>query len=338
MESTRQQDRGTGELAAATPGGRSAALPYLNLLVTMVMFGSAFASSKVVVGEMPHEVAAALRFGGGGLLLIVLAVLLRRRSRPIGTAAAVRAGLAGLLGVTGYNIFFFWGLSLAPSLDGSVIVPVLSPVLTTASLILLRREKASWTRITGLAVGALGAVVFFLGIGGQPAGSTRLAGDLVFVAGAACWAAYSILSKSLLAGIDPLRATAWGTSVGGLALIALAVPGMAETQWQTVSGTAWANVVFLAVGPTAVAYLFYYRGLRSVSPSSATVMMFSVPVFGSFFSTVFLGESFTGVQLAGTLVMLAGALFAVAGPLLPARRPAPGRAPEGAARGEREPA
>ncbi|MER5749398.1 DMT family transporter [Streptomyces sp. NPDC002088] len=309
----------------------AAAVPYLNLLVTMVMFGSAFASSKVVVEDMPHAVAAALRFGGGGLLLIVLAVLFRHRSQPIGRAAAVRAGLAGLLGVTGYNIFFFWGLSLAPSLDGSIIVPVLSPILTTATLILLRRETASWTRVAGLAVGAAGAVIFFLGLGGQTAGSTRLAGDLVFVAGAGCWAAYSILSKSLVAGIDPLRATAWGTGVGGLALIVLAIPGAADLDWQTVPGTTWANVVFLAVGPTAVAYLFYYRGLRSVSPSSATVMMFSVPVFGSFFSTVFLDESFTGIQLVGTLVMLGGALFAVVGHTLFRRRKAPENAPDASA-------
>ncbi|GAA4666802.1 DMT family transporter [Streptomyces chumphonensis] len=314
-------------MPGSAPAARSTAVPYLNLLVTMVMFGSAFASSKVVVGEMPHEVAAALRFGGGGLLLIVLAAVLRGRSRPIGRASAIRAGLAGLLGVLAYNVLFFWGLSLAPSLDGSIIVPVLSPILTTVALILLRRESAPWPRILGLAVGLAGAVVFFLGIGGSASGSTRLVGDLVFVAGAACWAAYSILSKSLLSGVDPLRATAWGTGIGGLGLVLLALPSAGEVSWQAVPGHAWANVVFLAVGPTAIAYLFYYRGLRNVSPSTATIMMFTVPVFGSFFSTVFLGESFTGVQLVGTLIMLGGALFAVLGNQPFRRRPVPGSVP-----------
>ncbi|MEW1751148.1 DMT family transporter [Streptomyces angustmyceticus] len=296
---------------STSPAGPPAA-PYLNLLVTMVMFGSAFAGSKVVVGAMPHQMAAALRFGSGAVLLIVLAVALRRRSAPIGRAAALRAGLIGLLGVLAYNYFFFWGLSLAPALDGSVIVPVLSPILTTATLLLLRREKASWARVTGLLVGLAGAAVFLLGVGGG-ADNQRLLGDLVFVAGAACWAAYSILSKSLLVGIAPLRATAWGTAVGGLGLVILAAPTAGGVAWSEVSGLAWANIAFLAIGPTAVAYLFYYRGLREVSPSMATVMMFTVPVFGTFFSTVFLGESFTGVQLAGTVVMLAGALLAVLG-------------------------
>lgn len=305
----------------------SSVVPYLNLLVTMVLFGSAFASSKVVVGEMPHEVAAMLRFGGGGLLLVFLAVLLRGRSRPLGRTMALRAGLIGLVGVLAYNVFFFWGLSLAPSLDGSIIVPVLSPILTTAALILMGREKASWERNIGLTVGVVGALVFLVGVAGEEAGSTRFIGGLVFMAGAGCWAAYSILSKSFLTGADPLRATAWGTGVGALGLLVLAVPVLDEVSWSSVSGLAWVNVVFLAIGPTAIAYLFYYRGLRSVSPSTATIMMFTVPVFGSVFSTVFLGESFTGIQLLGTVIMLGGALFAVVGRRPFRRRSAPEPAP-----------
>ena len=307
----------------ADTGAGPGAAPYLNLLVTMVMFGSAFASSKVVVGELPHEVAAAFRFLGGGLLLIVLAALLRRGAPPVGRAAAVRAGLVGLVGVLAYNVFFFWGLSLAPSLDGSVIVPVFSPILTTAALVVLRRERATWARGAGLAVGVAGALVFFLGVDAG-AGSTRLVGDLVFLAGAACWAAYSILSKSL-AEVDPLRTTAWSTGVGAVGLTVLALPVAGDVVWSEVSGVAWANVVFIAVGPTAVAYLFYFRGLRSVSPSTATTMMFTVPVFGAFFSTLCLGESFTGQQLVGTVVMLAGALLAVLGDTLP--RAGTGRTP-----------
>jgi hypothetical protein len=71
------------------------------------------------------------------------------------------------------------------------------------------------------------------------------------------------------------------------------------------------KVVFLAIGPAAIAYLFYYRGLRSVSPVSATITLFSVPVFGSISSVLLLGESFTVVQLIGALITVAGALLAV---------------------------
>ncbi|THA33281.1 DMT family transporter [Streptomyces sp. A1547] len=288
---------------------------YVYLLATMALFGSAFASSKSVVGHMPHQVAAVLRFGGGAVILVVLLAFIGRKSKgPSLTRSQIaRAAAVGLVGVFAYNLFFFWGLSLAPSIDGSIIVPVLSPVITTGILLALGREKASGARMGGLALGVSGAVVFFVGAGGTgvDAGGSRLTGDLVYLLGALSWAVYSIASKKVLVGMDPLRATTFGTLAGALALLLFAVPAFPDVEWSALSSTTWLNVVYLAVGPTAMAYLFYYRGLRVVSPSTATVIMFSVPVFGVTCAVVFLGESFGGLQLAGAAVMLAGALLAV---------------------------
>jgi drug/metabolite transporter (DMT)-like permease len=88
---------------------------YLYLLATMVFFGSAFASSKAVVGHMPHQVAAVLRFGGGALILVLLLLLIGRK--PEGPKATrgqiVRAAAVGLLGVFA-SISSSSGASLSP--------------------------------------------------------------------------------------------------------------------------------------------------------------------------------------------------------------------------------
>jgi drug/metabolite transporter (DMT)-like permease len=294
-------------------GGRHPGVaPYLYLLTTMALFGAAFTSSKFVVGRIPHDVAASLRFGGGAVILILL-LCLRAGSTPFSWRDLWRAGSVGLIGVFAYNFFFFWGLSLAPAIDGSIIVPVLSPVLTTLFFLVTGRESASAARIAGLVLGIAGSVVFFIGIGGAGNGLTgsRLAGDLVFLAGAACWAAYSIASKNVLHDMDPLRATTYATGVGALALVLVSIPSIPDTDWTSVSTTTWVNVVFLAIGPTAVAYLFYYRGLRSVSPVTATITMFAVPVIGTITSVLFLSESFTTVQIIGAFITVVGALLAV---------------------------
>ncbi|MEV6851169.1 DMT family transporter [Actinoplanes sp. NPDC051411] len=163
-------------------------------------------------------------------------------------------------------------------------------------------------------VGLAGAIVFFFGIGTRSYGSaigSRLTGDLIYLLAAVCWAAYSILSKKVLGGIDPLRATTYATGVGAVALLAVSAPELPDVSWSSISNGVWVNLVFLAVGPTAVAYLFYFRGLRSVSPVTATITMFAVPVFGTASSVVFLGESFTTAQIIGASVTVVGALLAV---------------------------
>jgi drug/metabolite transporter (DMT)-like permease len=306
---------------------RPSVAPQLYLLVTMAFFGSAFASSKLVVGEVPHGVAAALRFGGGAVLLGVIALALRSRSAPLALRDVLRCGAVGLLGVFAYNVFFFWGLSYAPSIDGTVIVPVLSPILTTVALIVAGQETVPRVRIVGLTTGVIGAIIFFAGAGAVDsggAGAGRLFGDAIFLVGAVCWAAYSIASKRVLTGVDPLSATAVGTGVGGLALILVALPSVGDVAWSSLSASAWWNIVYLMVGPTAIAYLFYFRGLRSVTPTVATIMMFFVPVFGVACSVLFLGETFGALQGLGALIMVIGAVLAVTQRALPRfRRAAP---------------
>lgn len=290
-------------------------IPYLNLMVTMVLFGSAFASSKVVVGVMPPEVAAALRFMGGAIILALVGMLLKAEKARMSFSKVVRVASVGLVGVFAYNIFFFWGLSLAPSVDGTIIVPVLSPILTVILLFFLGKEKANLPQIIGLGFGGLGAVIFLVSVGGS-GDRDRFLGDLIFVIAALCWACYSILSKKVLKGVDPLKATTWGVFAGAFLLLIFALPHLKFVNWEGLDAVVWANIAFLAIGPTAVAYLFYFRGLREVSPTVATILMFTVPVIGSFCAFVFLGERLNFGQLIGALILLIGAIFAVVGPQL----------------------
>ncbi|MGV9882920.1 DMT family transporter [Streptomyces sp. NPDC003006] len=294
--------------------------PYLLLTITMVLWGSAFSSSKSVVAHLPHPVAALLRFGGAALVLLVAVALLGdRRTRPAPRAVG-RAALAGVLGVFAYNGAFFWGLSLAPSLDAGILIPVMTPVLTSFFLVVTGRERASGARVAGLGLGLTGAVIFFLGAGGSTgSGASRLAGDALFLLSAVCWAAYTLAGPRVLAGVDPLRATTYATCAGALLLGVVAVPDLGEVRWGELPPDLWLNVGYLALGAAAVANLLYYRGVAAVGPASASLMMFAVPVVNTVCGTLFLGESFGAVQVVGAAVLLAGAVLAATQGRLPGR-------------------
>lgn len=284
----------------------------LFLLTTMVLFGSAFTSSKVTVQYFPHEVAALLRFGGGAIFLGIIAAWRRHVgvASPLDGRGVLAAAATGLLGVFGYNAFFFLGLSMAPSIDGSAIVPVLSPVLTVAILGLAGVERIRQRVVVGLTLGIVGVAVFIGSSAATASGGltgTRALGDLVFLAGALCWALYTISSKKLLAGKDPVEATTWATIAGTGGLLLLAAPELPEGLAST-SLVAWLNVAYLAAGPTALAYLCYARGLSKSSPTTATIMMLTVPLFSFVTAYAFLGERFSAWGIAGVTLMFAGAM------------------------------
>lgn len=240
--------------------------------------------------------------------------------KDVSAGGGRRAAAAGLLGVLAYTGFFFWGLSKAPSLDAGILVPVMSPVLTTTFLLLRGKERAGTARMTGLALGLVGAVVFFIGAGGSSDGSSsRLWGDALFFVSAVCWAGYTLVGSQVLSGIEPLRATAYATCAGAVLLAVLAAPDMADVQWSQLPPGVWLNTVYLAIGAAAVANLLYYRGIGAVGPANASLMMFTVPLINTLCSTLILGESFDWLQGTGAVVLLAGAALAVTQGRLPRR-------------------
>ncbi|MET7855292.1 DMT family transporter [Streptomyces avermitilis] len=298
--------------------------PYLHLLMTMVLWGSAFSSSKAVVEYVPPSVGALLRFGGGAIALLVAVRLFGgRKASRVPARNGWRAAAAGVLGVFAYNGFFFWGLSKAPSLDAGILIPVMSPVLTSTFLLLTGKDRAGVARITGLVLGLTGAAVFFAGAGGSAeGGSSRLWGDALFLISAVCWAGYTLVGSRVLSGIEPLRATTYATCAGAVLLGILAAPDMAEVQWSELPSGVWLNTVYLAIGAAAIANLLYYRGVATVGPANASLMMFTVPVVNTLCATLFLGESFGWLQGTGAAVLLVGAALAVTQGKLPRRRTA----------------
>lgn len=291
------------------------------LLFTMILWGSAFPSSKYATEHVPHAIAVLFRFGGGAVFLLVITFFRRPQQSPK-LKDIVGACVAGLIGVCGYNSLFFWGVTLAPASDGSVIFPALTPVITAVVLILSHRETARPARVMGLILGVGGAALFFFTTNAHGApGSTRLMGDTIFLVGAAVWSTYTLLNRRLVAGMDPVQAVTYSTVAGSIALGAMAAPHFGDVAWGSLSTGFWINAVYLAIGPTAVAYILYVRGIRDVGASAASVMMFAVPLFGTVFSFISLGESFTWSQGAAAVIMVGGALLAVITGRKPAAEP-----------------
>jgi hypothetical protein len=99
----------------------------------------------------------------------------------------------------------------------------------------------------------------------------------------------------------------------------IAAPDLVDLAWRELPAGVWLNIAFLAIGAAAVANLLYYRGVKTVGPARASLMMFNVPVINTLCATLLLGESFGRLQGAGALVLGLGAVLAVTQGRLPRR-------------------
>src|SRR5512143_630822 len=286
-------------------GGRRARV-HLGLVLTMVFWGSALATSKMIVLHVPPEVGAVLRFGFGALLM--MGILFRRSAHPVPVRAAWgRIAAVGLIGVAAFNTAFFRGLSLAPASDAAVIIPTLSPVLTAAAGMLFLGDPVSFRRLSGLGISLAGSVLFFWGVIAHTQGQgTRIFGDLFLLGAAASWAAYSIISRPLLMKIGALPATTWSMLLGSAVLFLVSVPRLAAVPWAALPAQFWLVLAYLAVFPTVIAYLLWMEGIRVIGSGPATSFMFLAPVSGLLLAALLLGDRPTPAQGVGGVLMLFG--------------------------------
>lgn len=210
----------------------------------------------------------------------------------------------GLFGVFFYNICFFNGLRTVPAGRASMVASM-QPMFVFLFSALVWGEEVTPLKIGGLLVSLAGAVlVLSQGEPGRLFAQGLNTGDLWILGCAVSWVIYTLLGRTVMGKIPAVAATAYSTWIGTAALVAYAaLQPVPEAPW---SGTVWLASAFLGLGGTTLAFLLYLKGIGQIGPSRASIFINLVPVFGVTLSSLFLGESISGMTLLGGAIVIAG--------------------------------
>lgn len=180
-------------------------------------------------------------------------------------------------------------------------VPLFAALLGAAWL----GERITAPRAAGLALGVVGVGVL---VGWSPVALDRetLLGVAAMLVAAASYAAAGVYTKRQLGGV-PAPTLALGQQLGALAW--LAAPALWQLPAAEPTPAALWAVVALAVPCTALAYLLYFRLIASVGPTRTTTVTYLIPLFGTAWGALFLGEPITRGMLAGLACILASVVL-----------------------------
>jgi drug/metabolite transporter, DME family len=241
----------------------------------------------------------AYRLGlGGGLLVVVL--LVSGHQPPHGGPGWRRIAAVGTLAAV-YQGAFFSAVALSSVSLSTLVAIGSSPVFVLLYEACAQRRWPS--RRAGLVV--LLAIVGLALLVGLPAnrsdpGRQFAAAGLAALSGAT-FAAFVLLGRRPLVGVDHRTVTGYGFLLGGigLALVAAPLQGMSFRPTADTFGL----LVFLAVVPTAIAYTLFFRGLPSVTASSATVIALLEPLTGTLLAIALLGDRLSPAGIVGGVLL-----------------------------------
>lgn len=240
---------------------------------------------------------AVLRALPGALVLFGAMIVLRRPLSPPHLGYALLLGLFQTTAMLGFTN----GALMAGGAGRSAILCYTMPFWTLLFARLVLGERLRALQWGAVALAGVGLVLVLEPW--HPAGT--IASKALAVAGGMSWAAATVVAKYWRAreDYDLLSVTAWQMLLGGLVLAAIAwlVPSHA-IHWTPYFGFLVAYIVVLS---TAIAWFLWLYLLNRLPASIAGLSIMAVPVLGTFFSWLQLGEQPSRVELVGIVIIAA---------------------------------
>lgn len=280
----------------------------LLVLGAAVIWGTTGTSQALAPAGASSMTIGALRLAVGGGALLALSLLGGGLDRGILKQPLVALLAAAM--VAAYQLCFFAAVSATGVAVGTMVAIGSSPVMAGVAAFLFHGERPGRTWLFATILAVAGCILLFVPTG-NAAVSVRPAGVLLAIGAGAAYVAYTLSIKSLLGSARPDSVIAVVFALGGVMLL----PALLGKDLAWVGEPRGALVVLhLGLVTTALAYILFARGLKTVPAAHAVTLSLAEPLTAALLGITVLGERLTPFTLSGMALVFGGlAILGVSG-------------------------
>ncbi len=291
------------------------------LVALSVIWGSAFMLVKVALEDVPPLTLVAGRVTGAFLFLAAALAVLGKRLPLKREAWFAFAFLAVVNNMFPFTLLT-WGQQHVDSSLAAILVASM-PLTTVLLAHIWIDERLTVDKAIGVLVG-FGGVFLLIGGDLQDITGSSTLGQLAIIGGAVGYSTGTVFARRYMVDADP-DVTATGQTLVGTVLmipIALAVDTPFDLSISVKAGLAWA---VLGVLSSAIAYLIFFRLVRMVTATEASMVAYLIPVTAVLLGALVLDESFGLTRFFGLAVIIFGVWIVNGGGAWLTARLRPGR-------------
>ena len=283
-------------------------------LVLIAIAAASWGTTGATMTLLSREAAASPLLVGWSRLAIAAPVLVLAAAgawrfgarhparRPWPSLADLPVCAALGLAMAAYQLCYFRAVTLVGVAPAALLAICSAPLLIAVLAALFLGE-----RLTGLVQLALGMAIAgtaLLVVG--PRGFSEIAGHfglgaLLALGAGVSYAVYAVAAKGLLARVTPLAVSA---STFALAALLLAPALLGEAAPTQALAAGWPLLLYLGIGPTAVAYVLFTAGLGRVPATAAGIVSLIEPLTATTLGLLVFGERLGPVGITGALLLL----------------------------------
>jgi drug/metabolite transporter (DMT)-like permease len=271
----------------------------------MLFWAGSVVSGRAAAALIPPALFTALRWGGALVLILPFAARHLRRDWPALRGRWWLVLLLGLLGVVTYNSLVYRGLHDTTAVNALLLQSAL-PLLILVVAFVLFGQRPGRVEVLAILVSVAGVVVIAAEGSLETLRHLRFnPGDVLVFGAVASFAVYSAVLR-LKPVTHPLSLLAASIAAGVVILIPLAIAEYSSGARLVVTPLSVGSLVYAAVFPAFLSYVFFNRGVELVGAARAGQFMHLMPAFGIVLAVVFLGERLHPYHGVGMLLIGAG--------------------------------
>ncbi len=267
---------------------------------TMTLLSRDAAASPLLVGWSRLAVAAPCLVLAAAVSARGAAAAPARRAWPSIGDLPLCAALG--IAMAAYQVFYFRAVTLVGVAAAALLAICSAPLFIAVLAALFLGERL--TLVVRLSLGLAVAGTALLVIGprglGEVTGHFGLGALLALGAGVS-YAVYAVAAKGLLARVTPIAVSAVTFALAAI-FLAPALAGEAAPLHALAAG--WPLLLYLGLGPTAVAYALFTAGLTRVPATAAGIVSLLEPLTATTLGLVLFGERVGALGLTGALLLL----------------------------------
>lgn len=292
-------------------------LAYILLTFSMLFFSGNFIIGKAFSDDIPPFTMSLMRFTIGSLILLPICFRTLMTHVQLWKKEWRALTSISITGVVLFNVCLYSSVHFT-STTNAALVDALTPAVAAVIGYFWLKERLIKIQIFGILLSFFG--VFWIISDGSLAVLTQFRfniGDLIMLVGIIFWAIYSILIKKHGYKFPLIGGLVMTMILGVLLLFPFAL-----LEWR--SGFPLSSdlptigaLLYIGIFPSALALVFWYRGVEEIGPSQASIFFNLVPLFVAILSYFFLGEVITIAQVLGGMLILTGVYLATKRARLP---------------------
>jgi len=286
----------------SAPALRMGPLEWFLLIVLSLLWGGSFFFNKLTVAEWPPFAVVQVRVGLAALALL-LVVRIAGQSMAVGRELWLAFFGMGILNNLIPFSLFLWGQQQIASGLASILNAT-TPIFAVLVMHCFGNEKATGLKLGGVLAGLVG-VAILMGPDAITGLGSNLAAQLACILAAVSYAFSGLLGRRFR-GVSPLVAATGQLTASTLMMIPIVFVMHPPWTLPMPSQQALLALVGLALISTALAYLLFFRIMRTAGPSNVMLVTFLIPVSAILLGSGLLGEELLPRHFAGMAAIFVG--------------------------------